>query len=72
MSLLLQEAHLVALSENGDEAATEKLKEVLEHCCILVSFFQYSILSTLDELIDVDERMSKFILKNVAHDFYLT
>lgn len=54
MSLLLQEAHLVVLSENGDEAATEKLKEVLEHCCILVSFFQYSILSTLDELIDVD------------------
>lgn len=56
MSLLLQEAHLVALSENGDEAATEKLKEVLEHCCIPVSFFQYSILSILDELIDVDMR----------------
>lgn len=35
---LLQEARLVALSENGDETATEKLKEVRVDYSILTSF----------------------------------
>ena len=35
---LLQEAHLVALSENGEETATEKLKEVQVDYLILTLF----------------------------------